>query len=222
MDLPFEALLFDLDGTLVDSSEAINRAWAAYADKYQFNIDGFLFAIQGKPANEVMSFFRPGATEAEIKQDVVWLEAMEKNDTDGVVALPGACELLDRLNMEKIPWAIVTSGTLPVATARIKAVNFPHPAVLITPELVTHGKPAPDPYLLGASKLGLEIKHCIVFEDAPAGVKSGVQAGARVIGVLTQFEASELFAQNADMCISTLQDVSFSFGSDTCIASIIE
>jgi len=222
MDLPFAGLLFDLDGTLVDSSEAISRAWAVFAHKYEIDADEFLPSIQGKPASETVALLRPGASALDIKEDCKWLETMETKDTDGVVALPGAGELLNALKNRNIPWAIVTSGTLPVATARIKAADLPLPKVLVTPELVSQGKPAPDSYLLGASQLGLNIENCIVFEDAPAGVISGVQAGAKVVGMLTQFKASELLAQKADICISSLLHVSFSFDGDISIVSINE
>ncbi|EGU60137.1 putative phosphatase [Vibrio nigripulchritudo ATCC 27043] len=106
---------------------------------------------------------------------------MESNDTRGVVALPGAIEFLNILNNQSVPWAIVTSGTLPVATARIKAANLPFPKVLITPEQVSQGKPNPEPYILGAEKLNVNVHKCIVFEDAPAGVKLGVLAGAKAV-----------------------------------------
>ncbi len=220
MNINFEGLLFDLDGTLIDSSEVIHRAWSAFAVKYQIPTDVLLPAIQGKPAHESILAFRPTASKIDIAEDTKWLEMMESTDTDGVIALPGSIDLLNKLNEQKIPWAIVTSGTLPVASARINAANLPFPSHLVTPEQVTHGKPDPEPYLLGASKLGLNIGDCIVFEDAPAGIESGDRAGAKTIGILTQFSASELQEKNANACITTLQEVSISFDGYQKILSI--
>lgn len=204
----FEGLLFDLDGTLIDSSEAIDRCWGAFASKYQISIDELLPAVQGKPAGESISAFRPNASDKELREDTVWLERMEADDTDGVIALPGSIALLNKLNDQSISWAIVTSGLLPVATARIHAARLPFPAHLVTPELIKRGKPDPEPYLLGAKKLGLEISNCVVFEDAPAGIESGHRAGAKTVGVLTQFSESDLKAKNADVCIATLEKMS--------------
>ncbi len=210
MELKFDGLLFDLDGTLLDSSEVIARAWAAFAHKYHLDIRKILPSIQGKPAREAIETLRPGASYNEVSQDADWLEQMETNDTDGVIALPGAADILNTLNNAGIPWAIVTSGTLPVATARIKAAALPFPKVLITPEQVSRGKPDPEPYILGAQKLGMDVKKCIVFEDAPAGIQSGSAAGAATVGILTQFDESQLLASNATVCIQNLLAVSYS------------
>ena len=103
--------------------------------------------------------------------------------------------------------AIVTSGTLPVAIARIKAANLPIPVVLITPEQVSMGKPDPEPYIAGANKLGVDVEKCIVFEDAPAGARSGVSAGAKVVGILTQFDLETLQAEKVSACVSILAEV---------------
>ncbi|ENM5727994.1 HAD-IA family hydrolase [Vibrio mimicus] len=208
MELDFRGLLFDLDGTLVDSSEVITRAWEAFGLKYNVDADIILPTVQGKPTYEAIKALRPEASHEDVTSDALWLEAMEAKDTEGVIALPGSLKLLNALNDMNIPWAIVTSGTLPVATARIKAANLPFPQVLVTPELISKGKPDPEPYLLGASKLGLEATDCIVFEDAPAGVISGVSAGSKVIGILSQFDKSILFENKATVCVSSLSEVS--------------
>jgi len=121
----FDGLLFDLDGTLIDSSEVIHRAWSAFALKYRFSADEILPTVQGKPAHESISILRPAASKNDIAEDAKWLELMEASDTEGVIALPGAVGFLNSLDNQNIPWAIVTSGTLPVATARIRAANLP-------------------------------------------------------------------------------------------------
>lgn len=220
MNIDFSGLLFDLDGTLIDSSEVIVRAWSAFALKYHLAIDEVLPAIQGKPAGESISTLRPDASEADISRDMQWLETMESKDTEGVIALPGTVDLLNRLKRQSIPWAIVTSGTLPVATARIKKARLPFPTVLVTPEQVDKGKPNPEPYILGASKLGLDANTCIVFEDAPAGIESGSRAGAKTIGMLTQFSDTELREKGADICIATMLEVSIAKDGNQQVLSI--
>ncbi|QUJ68666.1 HAD-IA family hydrolase [Photobacterium sp. GJ3] len=218
MEKKFAAILFDLDGTLVDSAEAVSRAWVAFATKYNMDAAQILSSVQGMPGSEAIARLRPLASAEEIEQDAQWLEDLEANDTDGVVALPGAIALLEQLNAQAIPWAIVTSGSIPIATARIAAAGIPVPAVLITPEAVSQGKPHPEPYLLGAEKLGVEIDQCLVFEDAPAGVTSGVSAGACVIGIQTQFDAGVLMANKAAACISGYEEivVSVNCGENRC------
>ncbi len=220
MKIPFLGLLFDLDGTLIDSSVVIDRAWKAFSKKHGLDPDKVLRVIQGKPAFESVKALRPDASSVDIVEDTSWLEQMESQDTEGVIQLPGSVEFLSTLNDHNIPWAIVTSGTIPVATARIKAAGLPTPDVLITPELVTKGKPDPEPYLLGAEKIGLKAEDCIVFEDAPAGVKSGASAGAKVIGILTQFDRGELLAANATACVASLADVNLSLSGDEIALSV--
>ncbi len=125
----------------------------------------------------------PDASEKTIQAEFTALEKAEVEDTDGVQALPGAKALLSTLNELNIPWAIVTSGSVPVAHARHKAAGLPQPAVFITAEQVRNGKPEPDAYLLGAEKLGFVPASCVVVEDAPAGILSGLNAGCAVIAV---------------------------------------
>lgn len=207
MQITCRAVLFDLDGTLVDSSAAIERSWLAFCDKYQLNINELLPLVQGKPTSEAIAVLRPSATAHDIQRDTQWIEDMEAIDIAGIKAIAGAHELLVQLERWHIPWAIVTSGTLAVATARISAAGFPEPKVLVTPESVQRGKPDPQPYHLGAEQLGIDIAQCLVFEDAPAGVISGVRAGAKVLGLLTQFDRQVLVSQGASGCIETFNDL---------------
>lgn len=211
-----------MDGTLLDSSEAIGRCWGNFASRYQLEFDEFIPLIQGKPAHESIAMLRPTASQSDIENDSKWFEMLEASDTQGVVAYPGAIDLLNNLNRQHIPWAIVTSGTLPVATARIRAANLPFPKILVTPENVKRGKPDPEPYVFGARTLGLDINRCIVFEDAPAGIESGNRAGAKTVGILSQFSKSALLEKNADLIINTLLDVSISFDKSENILSVIK
>jgi len=177
----YSGFLFDLDGTLVDSLPAVERAWSNWAARQGIAADDVLAFIHGKQAITSLRHFMAGQSEEAIQAEFLALEQTEAKDTDGVQALPGAKALLSTLNELQIPWAIVTSGSVPVAHARHKAAGLPQPAVFITAEQVVKGKPEPDPYLLGAKKLGLSPDVCVVVEDAPAGVLSGLNAGCAVI-----------------------------------------
>ena len=178
-----KGFLFDLDGTLVDSLPVVERAWSNWAKSRGLDPAIVLDFIHGKQAITSLRHFMPGESEEAIQQQFRLLERTEAEDTDGISALPGAVALLQRLDQLSIPWAIVTSGTVPVARARHAAGELATPEIFITAELVAKGKPNPDPYLLGAQRLGLKPEECVVVEDAPAGVLSGLAAGCKVIAV---------------------------------------
>ncbi|MBE8597778.1 sugar phosphatase [Xenorhabdus sp. BG5] len=175
--------LFDLDGTLIDSLPAVERAWIQFADKMGIDRDEVLNYVHGTPAILSLRHFMPDASEQEITDTFKWIEKIETEDTEGITALPGAMALIDKLNALDIPWAIVTSGTVPLASARHKVAELPEPAHWVTAESVTNGKPNPEPYLLGAKKLGLLPEECVVFEDAAAGINAGLDAGCQVVVV---------------------------------------
>ncbi|MDW6001413.1 HAD-IA family hydrolase [Vibrio mangrovi] len=187
----FRACLFDLDGTLIDSLAAVNRAWTAFATRQDLDPEHILHHIHGRPASESVAEFMAGKPQSEIEQEIAWLKEAESSDTDGIIPIEGAIEFLHQLNEYRVPWAIVTSGNDSVAYARIKAANLPQPEIVITADQITRGKPDPEPYLLGANALGFKAQECLVFEDALAGVRSGLAAGSQVIGVLTQAKDSQ-------------------------------
>ncbi|WP_304952577.1 sugar phosphatase [Xenorhabdus sp. BG5] len=183
MVLKCRGFLFDLDGTLIDSLPAVERAWIQFADKMGIDRDEVLNYVHGTPAILSLRHFMPDASEQEITDTFKWIEKIETEDTEGITALPGAMALIDKLNALDIPWAIVTSGTVPLASARHKVAELPEPAHWVTAESVTNGKPNPEPYLLGAKKLGLLPEECVVFEDAAAGINAGLDAGCQVVVV---------------------------------------
>ncbi len=183
------ALLFDLDGTLVHSIEAVDRAWATWAKSRGLNPATVLHQIHGRRAEDSLRLIAP---HLDLEAEKVRLETIEANDTEGVVAVPGAIELLESLPRTR--WAIVTSGTPPVALARIRAAGLPMPSTLVCGNEVLRGKPSPDPFLLGANRLGYLASECIAFEDAAAGLASARASGAKVVQVgPTQFEDQELW-----------------------------
>ncbi|GAK27697.1 MULTISPECIES: sugar phosphatase [Serratia] len=203
-----KGFLFDLDGTLVDSLPAVERAWVNWAKRRGVDPQDVLDFIHGKQAITSLRHFMPGESEAEIQQEFLLLEQVEAQDTEGVTALPGAAALLARLNQLDIPWAIVTSGSIPVATARRNAGGLPQPEVFITAEQVKKGKPQPDAYLLGAERLGLAPRDCVVVEDAAAGILSGLAAGCQVIAVNAPADAPKL--DQVDLLLSSLEQIAVS------------
>ena len=182
----FAAVISDLDGVLVDSMAATARAWAAWGDRHGLDGVAIQAANHGKPAGAVVAAFVPPERLAE---EAAILERLEVEDTEGVVALPGAAGVL------ALPVvAIATSCVHPLARARIGAAGLVAPEVLVTSDQVAHGKPAPDSYLLAAERLGLDPAGCLVLEDAPAGVAAGRAAGMTVWAVTTTHAPEDLTA----------------------------
>jgi sugar-phosphatase len=178
-----EAILFDLDGTLVDSAASVERNWrrlAAEIGRPYAEIEPFIHGIPGKQALRMID---PDMSDDVVEELNEMMVVGESTDTEDCIPLPGALTALDVLPTTR--WAIVTSGSRRLATARIAAAGLPMPRFLITADDVLQGKPDPAPYLLAASRVGREPGRCLVFEDAPAGVASARSAGIPVIGLLT-------------------------------------
>lgn len=175
----FAALLFDMDGTILDSIAAAERVWAAWAERHGLDVAAFLPTIHGMRGTETITRLAlPGVDPAAEAQAIL---DGELADVDGVVAIDGAAAFLAALPAHR--WAIVTSAPRPLALRRIAAAGLPTPPVLVTAEDVRHGKPAPDCFLLAAERLGQRIEDCLVFEDAPAGIQAAEAAGAAVVVV---------------------------------------
>ncbi|WP_097707507.1 sugar phosphatase [Escherichia coli] len=213
-----KGFLFDLDGTLVDSLPAVERAWSNWARRHGLAPEEVLaFIRHGLAPEEVLAFihgkqaitslrhFMAGKSEADIAAEFTRLEHIEATETEGITALPGAIALLNHLNKAGIPWAIVTSGSMPVARARHKIAGLPAPEVFVTAERVKRGKPEPDAYLLGAQLLGLAPQECVVVEDAPAGVLSGLAAGCHVIAVNAPADTPRL--NEVDLVLHSLEQI---------------
>ncbi|MEB7885574.1 sugar phosphatase [Serratia fonticola] len=214
-----KGFLFDLDGTLVDSLPAVERAWTQWAERHGISPQQVLDFIHGKQAITSLRHFMPDATEAELQHEFTLLEQVEAEDTDGVRALPGALALLERIKALGIPWAIVTSGSVPVAEARRLAGGVPLPEVFITCERVKQGKPHPDAYLLGAQGLGLAPQDCVVVEDAAAGILSGLAAGCQVIAVNAPADAPKL--DQVDLILSSLEQLKIARSEQGAVIELI-
>lgn len=175
------ALLIDLDGTLVDSSASIMRAWCRWAGQYGADPGLIARIMPGRTADAVMRQVRPGLPDPVLASEQRELLEWQIADTGGVTAMPGAAGLLGALPADR--WAVVTSGSDRLARARLRAARLPVPAVLVDCNAVAAGKPDPAGYLAAAARLGAPPSRCLVIEDAPSGIAAGHAAGMQVLAV---------------------------------------
>jgi sugar-phosphatase len=181
------AILFDMDGVLVDSRAAIERVRRRWAARRGLDEDTVVRLPHGQKTRDIVAMVAP---HLDVAEEVAWLDADEERDLEGIDSIRGAAHLLGDLAPGE--WAVVTSSGHDLATRRLTAARLPLPLTLIAGEMVTQGKPAPEGYLLAAKRLGKRPDDCIVVEDAPAGIEAGRAAGMRVIGVATTYPRSRL------------------------------
>src|SRR5882672_262379 len=205
-----EGVLFDLDGVLVDSTPAVARVWAWWAGQHGFDPDETVRVAHGRPSIATIRELLPNADHDAENLEV---ERREIEDVEGVVPLPGAKELLQALPLNR--WAIVTSCTKHLAYVRIRAAGLPEPKFIVTSNDITRGKPDPEPYIKGAQALSFVTKDCIVMEDAPAGIRSGKSAGARVVALQTTERDELLHAAGADFIVKDCSALKFVSGAST-------
>jgi len=192
-----EALLFDLDGVLVDSIMSVEHTWRLWAVRHGLDLDAILSAAHGRRAVDTVHLVAPHLDAA---AEVVALAAQEATATQGLSEVAGASSLLAGLPPDR--WAVVTSGDRPVAEHRLQHVGLPMPRVMICGDEVSRGKPDPEGYLAAAAKLGIAPGACVVVEDAPSGIEAAHNAGMRVIAVAATHTPERL--QAADAVIETL------------------
>jgi mannitol-1-/sugar-/sorbitol-6-phosphatase len=207
--LPCAALLFDLDGVLIDSTPAVARVWSRWALEHGFDPTSIVARAHGRPSLTTIRELLPDA-DHEAENRIV--ERGEIEDLDGVVPLPGVLDLLASIPPDR--WTIVTSCTRRLAEVRIRHGGLPVPRKFITSTDIVHGKPDPEPYLKAASLLGFPASDCIVFEDAPAGIRSGKAAGAKVVAFRTTAEYAALRKAGADYIVNNAADVRVNSISD--------
>lgn len=199
-DLDFDAVLFDLDGTLVDSTPAILRTWGRLAEEFGFDPT----AVQNNHGMTALNLLGEVLDPHQVMPAYQRITDLEATDTAGVMALPGAAELLESLPARSK--GIVTSGRQVVAVAKLAAAELPLVEVMVTADDVVRGKPDPEPYLLAADRLGVMPGRCLVVEDAAAGVTAGRRAGCVVLGVGGTCQPKDL---GADMWVDHLDQVRF-------------
>ena len=214
MEIACAAILFDMDGVLIDSTPAVARVWSQWARERGFDPEEVVRLAHGRPSISTIRDLLPNADhEAENRE----VERREIADLEGVIPLPGAQHLLASLPPER--YAIVTSSTRKLAEARLRAAELPLPKFFVTSSDIVNGKPHPEPYLKAAGTLGTDPLECIVVEDVPSGIRSGKAAGARVIAFPTTVKAEELRAAGADWIVENCVDISrmTSVGAPLCL-----
>jgi len=197
-------LLFDCDGVLVDSDASVISAWSRWAQRFGLSSDDVVKLVHGRRAVDTVS----ALIDAGRRDDALELiNQFEVEDAITVRAIPGARDLLRTLPSRA--WAVVTSGLLPLATARLLAADLPLPDVLVTADLVQRGKPDPEGYLLAAERLGVAPSQCVVIEDAAEGVRAARAAGVgAVVGVGPRLDPRTIDAHVDDLRqLSWVQDV---------------
>lgn len=195
----FQAALFDMDGTLIDSTPAVNRSWLRWAAEEGLD-PSFRDGMHGRPARDIVTSL---VSAAELEDALARVMHLELTDTDGITLLPGAVDLVS--DIPEMRRAIVTSCSRELARVRLAASGFPAPRTVVTIDDTLRGKPNPDPFLEAAARLGVDPRHCVVVEDAPAGLAAARAAGCATIAVVGTHFAEEL---DADLVVSTLDDVS--------------
>jgi sugar-phosphatase len=195
-----DALLFDLDGVLIDSTVCVVRHWKEWAAWHGVDLDLILAHAHGRRTVETMRLVAPHLP---VEEESARFAAMEAQDAEGVVAIDGARDLLAALPPDA--WAVVTSGSRAVATARMGKAALPVPGILVGADDVSRGKPDPEPYLLAAQRLRLSPGRCLVIEDAPAGIEAARRAGMQVIAVTATHIGQDL--ARADAVATCLADL---------------
>ena len=194
------AILFDLDGVLVDSTRAVDREWREWAARKGVDGDAIMAIAHGVRTIEVIRRVAPHL-DAQVEADAI--ENHEAGDQRGVTVMPGAVDLVKSIPDGR--WGVVTSGSRLLATNRLRYCGLPVPQVLVTSDDVTNGKPHPEPYLKGAMGLGFEPADCLVIEDAPAGIQSARAGGMKVVGITSTYKVHAL--TQADVVIGKLGQI---------------
>jgi mannitol-1-/sugar-/sorbitol-6-phosphatase len=199
------AVLFDLDGVLIDSTPLVKRLWESWGAKHGVDAGPLLASALGQRIIDTMMhlvdkglFSVEGATE-----EAAVMETRAEADSDGLVPFPGAGELLEKV--QPGAWAVVTGETRRLATTRLNICGLPIPEVLVTADDVAMGKPDPESYLAASRRLGVDARQAVVIEDTPTGIEAGRAAGMRVIAVTTTYPEADL--GRADFCIGGVGDI---------------
>lgn len=208
-------MLFDMDGTIIDSTEAVIKNWRRIGEEIGVDPEVILATSHGRRSIDVLAIYEPKLANWDYICKVEGL--IPKEFGADAVEIPGSRALLDDIDQRAIPWAIVTSGTRPLVSGWLDVLKLAHPKNMVTAEDVKIGKPDPACYLLGASKLNIvrEKPFIIVFEDAPAGVQSGKAAGFRVVALATSHSIEQLQSAGADWIVRDMSSVKLKSWNET-------
>ncbi|CAE6433055.1 unnamed protein product [Rhizoctonia solani] len=216
---------YEQDGTLVDSTAAVEGAWATFKQQYPFlDVPTILKTAHGvRSIDNLRKWVFPAGTpepilEAEADKFEVEIvnsaNAAKQQGKHGIIYLPGSKDILAVAQSSGGKWAICTSATRTYATAALQTVEVPIPEAFVTAGDVSKGKPWPEPYLLGAARCGVDPSECVVFEDAPSGILSGKAAGSKVIALLTSHTREAVEAAQPDVIVENLSQVSASWDGE--------
>ena len=183
------AVLFDMDGTLVDSTPVVELAWGRWAAQHNIPLKEVLSFSHGRPTIATLEHFLPGHDHS---TDLRELAHFEETQTEGILAVPGAVDVLHSLQAQNHPWAVVTSAWRKLAETRVTAAGLPLPTVIVPIDEIQNGKPDPEGFLHAATQLGVAPEECVVFEDTRPGIEAGLRAGMRVVGLLTTYSSQRL------------------------------
>jgi sugar-phosphatase len=194
-----KAILFDMDGTLVDSTACVERVWREWAIRRGVDVEALMAVAHGRQNPDVLRLVAP---HLDVEAESAALVEEEERCREGIVAVAGAAQLLSALPADR--WAIVTSAWQRLAEIRLACARLPLPPVLVTADDISRSKPHPDGYLEAAARLGADPAECLVIEDAHAGIEAGRAAGMIVLGIATTFTRDEL---GCDFCIDDLRAI---------------
>ncbi len=180
LEITAAAALFDMDGTLVDSTAVVEAIWRDFAREHGLDEAVVVPWSHGRRTSDTVRHFLPDVADDEAAAIAEDFESREQGTMTGIVEIPGARDLLATI---EVPWAVVTSAPRELAVRRLVAAGLPVPEVLVPADEVAHGKPHPEGYLRAAERLGVNPTDCVVFEDAEPGVRAAVESGARVVVV---------------------------------------
>jgi sugar-phosphatase len=204
--IPCKGVLFDNDGILISSIDAAERSWSKWAQMRGVDIQAMLKVMHGCRTIDTLTKLRP---DLDLESEVQLVEDLQCEDNEGLKVLPGVLDLLRALPRDR--WTVVTSATERLARIRLAAGGIPIPDRLVTAELVTRGKPDPEPFLAGAALLGFKPGECVVFEDSASGVRAGRAAGCTVVA--TTFSHSPDSLGDAHYVIEDLTGVTVENGA---------
>ena len=202
----FDAVILDHDGTIVDSRDAMVRAYTRWAGEYGVNLNE-MPKYMGMPSRALAEALVPDAKHWDEAAERI--EELEVSDTAGVIPMPGAVDAFRVLPGDAV--AIATSCTQPLLDARLHAAGLSHPRVVVTRDQVEHGKPAPDSFLLAAQRLGVEPSRALVAEDSPVGITAARAGGFPTLGILSTHTADVL---RADVHVTDLSQVTWDVGDE--------
>ncbi|SPN96912.1 probable glycerol-3-phosphate phosphatase (glycerol-1-phosphatase) [Cephalotrichum gorgonifer] len=207
IQVSFDGFLFDMDGTIIDSTPAVVKHWHTIGNEIGVSPEVILETSHGRRSIDILKIICPERANWEYVREMEG--QLPKLYGDDALEIPGARALIDSLISSRAPWAIVTSGSSPLVGGWLSVLSLPKPEVLVTAESVQDGKPDPTCYIMGLEKLGLADRagNVLVLEDSPAGIRAGKAAGCKVLGLVTSHTIEQVVEAGPDWVVRDLSSV---------------